>query len=59
MKDRTHPAEYYRPEYDLKPDHGTVRQLHLKKALNSISRNAESYVYCGLEWHGSISHIDG
>jgi len=21
--DRTHPPEYYRPEYDLKPDHGT------------------------------------
>ncbi len=33
VKDRTHSSEYYRPEYDLKPDHGTVRQLLLKKCF--------------------------
>ncbi len=31
MKDRTHASEYYRAEYDMKPDHGTVRQLLLEK----------------------------
>jgi hypothetical protein len=33
VKNRTHPSEYYRAEYDMKPDHGTVRQLLLGKSF--------------------------
>ena len=29
VKDRTHPSEYYGPQYDMRHDHGTVRQLLL------------------------------
>lgn len=25
IQDRTHPPDYYNAEYDIKPDHGTVR----------------------------------
>lgn len=27
IKDRTHPPEYYNPEFDVETDHGTVRIL--------------------------------
>lgn len=36
-QDSTHPPEYYNPEYDMKPDHGTVRPLYLISILCPVA----------------------
>lgn len=36
MKDHTHPPKYYKPEFDIETDHGTVRVLrHLDQVIHT------------------------